>query len=215
MLIINKLKKVITVLSREKKLEQFYALFKNEMTVLDVGFSNETKRKVPDTTNYFIKTYRYNPGTYTGLSNEQTDGMEQLYPGFKFVSYSGGRFPFNDNEFDWVFSNAVIEHVGADDNQKVFLNEMLRVSRNVFFTTPNKFLPVESHSNILFLHWNDSVFCKYCKKRKQWWSTKDHLYLFSKNRLKKLLKESDSSEYQIYCNRTALMTMTFTVVCRK
>jgi len=42
----------------------------------------------------------------------------------------------------------VIEHVGDEDAQLLFLNEMMRVAKNVFFTTPNKYLPVESEIDL-------------------------------------------------------------------
>ncbi len=215
MSIILTIKKKVVLYSRRKKTDHFYSMFKEGMTVLDVGFANETKRKVPDTINYFLKNYRYDYKTYTALSIEKTDGMAELYPKCRFVNYNGGIFPFKDNEFDWVFSNAVIEHVGDDINQKEFLNEMLRVAKNVYFTTPNKFFPFESHSNILFLHWNNYLFYKFCAKMKPRWSTKKLLYLFSKARLQSLLKESRAREYTIFCNRMVLITMTFSVVCRK
>jgi len=215
MSIISAIKKKIVISSRKRKLDQFHSGFKEGMTVLDVGFTNETKRKVADTTNYFLKNYRYDHKTYTGLSIDDTDGIDQLYPECRFVSYNGGIFPFKDNEFDWVFSNAVIEHLGDDIRQKKFLNEMLRVAKHVYFTTPNKYFLIESHTFILFLHWNNYIFYKYCAKMQPWWSTKEHLYLFSKKRLQRLLEESCAREYTIICNRTALMTMTFSVVCEK
>jgi ubiquinone/menaquinone biosynthesis C-methylase UbiE len=54
--------------------------------------------------------------------------MEVLFPGKRFVQYAGGRFPFSNKTFDWVFSNAVIEHVGDENAQLLFLNEMMRVA---------------------------------------------------------------------------------------
>ena len=215
MSIFSAIKKGVTISSRNEKLDQFYSKFTEGMSVLDVGFKNEIKKKVPDTTNYFLKSYRYAHNTYTGLSIEDTDGMDQLYPKCRFVSYDGGVFPFKDNEFDWVFSNAVIEHVGDNLKQKQFLNEMLRVAKNVYFTTPNKYFPIESHTNIIFLHWNNNLFYRYCSKMKPWWSTKEHLYLFSKKRLQHMLEESCAREYIIIQNRTALMTMTLSVVANK
>ena len=90
--------------------------------------------------------------------------MERLFPGKRFVRYPGGRFPFADQEFEWVFSNAVIEHVGGPADQLEFINEMLRVGRDVFFTTPNKYFPFETHTNAFFLHWNNALFHWWCDK---------------------------------------------------
>jgi hypothetical protein len=210
------IRKRIDISSRKRKLDQFYSKFKEGMNVLDVGFANETKiRNPPAKINYFLKTYRYDPKTYTGISIEDTDGMDELYPEFRFVSYNGRTFPFKNDEFDWAFSNAVIEHVGNHKRQKEFLDEMLRVAKNVFFTTPNKYFPIESHTNIVFLHWSNYVFYKYiAKKYGICWPTKERPTLFSKRRLQVLLKESCASEYTILCNRNALMTMTFSVICK-
>jgi len=212
---IDKLKKRITISSRMKKLEQFYSAIGGGVTVLDVGVSNEVIRKVPDTTNYFLKNYQLPASSYTGLGIEPFDEMEKMHPGKRFVSYPGGRFPFKDDQFDWTFSNAVIEHVGNEDKQLEFINEMLRVSRNVFFTTPNKYFPVESHTNILFLHWNNYLFYKFCQSKPGLSHiSSDSVYLFSRTRLKAILEKSNANQYKIISNRMGLITMTFTILCK-
>ena len=61
--------------------------------------------------------------------------------------------PFADGEFDIVFSNAVIEHVGGREQQRRFVEESLRVARRAFVTTPNRWFPVEVHTRLPLVHW--------------------------------------------------------------
>jgi len=213
MSLIKNLKDKVMKKSREEKLSHFYSLYKEGMTVLDVGVSSESKAGLP-ARNYFLKNYRYDPKYYTGLGVQDLSQMSDLFPGKKFIQYPGGKFPFEDNEFDWVFSNAVIEHVGDDNAQLQFINEMLRVAKNVFFTTPNKYFPIEAHTNIFFLHWNNAIFYNWCKTHKTW-VTKDNLYLLSGDRLEKLMKLSNAASFEIHKGRLFSMVMTYTVTCRK
>ena len=61
--------------------------------------------------------------------------------------------PFADNSFDLVVSNAVIEHVGGLQ-QRCFLQESVCVARkDVFFTTPNRWYPIELHTLLPFIHY--------------------------------------------------------------
>ena len=78
-------------------------------------------------------------------------------PGFAAYQPADGlNLPFEDKQFDLVYSNAVIEHVGMEAEQRRFLEEHARVGRYWIATTPNKTFPVESHSNVLFKHWTKS-----------------------------------------------------------
>ncbi len=70
-----------------------------------------------------------------------------------YVVADGCHLPFADDAFDMVVSNAVIEHVGDADRQRLFVAEHLRTARNVVITTPNRWFPVESHTQVLLLHW--------------------------------------------------------------
>ena len=58
--------------------------------------------------------------------------------------------PFKDNEFDVVFSNSVIEHVGDFWDQKLFAAEVQRVSKRYFLQTPSFWFPYEPHAMIPF-----------------------------------------------------------------
>jgi len=52
---------------------------------------------------------------------------------------------FRDNEFDVVFSNSVIEHVGDLKRQKMMALEIERVGKKYWVQTPNKHFPIEPH----------------------------------------------------------------------
>ncbi|MDZ8239676.1 MAG: class I SAM-dependent methyltransferase [Nostoc sp. ChiQUE01a] len=52
---------------------------------------------------------------------------------------------FQDQEFDIVFSNSVIEHVGDYSEQRQMANEVMRVGQRYFIQTPNLYFPIEPH----------------------------------------------------------------------
>ncbi|GIZ51861.1 methyltransferase domain-containing protein [Noviherbaspirillum aridicola] len=63
------------------------------------------------------------------------------------------RLPFADGEFDWVFCNEVIEHVGPFERQLALVKELYRVARKgVFVTTPNRRHPIEFHTGLPLIH---------------------------------------------------------------
>lgn len=71
----------------------------------------------------------------------------------RFVLCDGRALPFKAAAVDMVFSNAVIEHVGSESDQRCFVAEHARVGRTWMTTTPNRWFPVESHTLTLLRHW--------------------------------------------------------------
>jgi hypothetical protein len=53
-------------------------------------------------------------------------------------------------DFDVVFSNSVIEHVGPEENQHLFAREVLRLGRTYWVQTPSPWFPIEAHCGMPF-----------------------------------------------------------------
>ena len=91
----------------------------------------------------------------TVLNLEPFDDFEASFmtPNMNAVVGDGTQLPYADKEFDIVFSNSVIEHLGTADRQEVFAREAQRVGRKHWIQTPAKEFPVEPHYFALGLHW--------------------------------------------------------------
>jgi hypothetical protein len=118
--------------------------------ILDVG---ATADQSYESSNYLEKLYPHK-SEITAVGTEDAAFLQKLYPGMRVVQANGRHLPFRDCEFDVVHSSAVLEHVGSRDHQMAFVLECCRVARKaVFFTTPNRWFPVEFHTVLPFVHW--------------------------------------------------------------
>jgi SAM-dependent methyltransferase len=146
----------VSLRSRQRKLQLFLDELHPtaETSVLDVG-ADELGFGEGDgcaTMNFFEEHYPW-PERITALGLHDGAGFRARYPGITYVQGDACALPFADGEFDIVFSNAVIEHVGRRERQRRFIFEALRVGRRVFITTPNRRFPVEVHTRLPFVHW--------------------------------------------------------------
>ncbi len=146
--------------------------------ILDVGVTSDTSQAE---SNYFEKLYPY-PDRITCVGTEDGAHLEREYPGLKYIKVRTGEpLPFAAREFDIVFSNAVIEHVGSRAEQAAFARELCRVGNAIFVTTPNRWFPVEHHTGLPLLHWLPSkAFRKLIKSsRYRYWSDEKNLNLLT------------------------------------
>lgn len=146
----------ISLRSRRRKLELFLDELKpsGETTVLDVGVDELVFGEGDSCTtlNFFEEHYPW-PEQITALGLYEGAQFRARYPHIRYVQGDACALPFDDGEFDVVFSNAVVEHVGDRDRQRLLVSEALRVGRRVFVTTPNRWFPIEVHTRLPLVHW--------------------------------------------------------------
>ncbi|MDD5567296.1 MAG: class I SAM-dependent methyltransferase [Patescibacteria group bacterium] len=201
----------ISEYNRNRKWRRFLKIFKPspELKVLDVGFSEQEYSK---TDNFLEKHYPYQD-KITALGIDRANEFNKRYPNIKTVTYTGETFPFHNKEFDVCWSNAVIEHVGDEMKQLKFLQEINRVSRHGYLTTPNKMFPIEVHTRLPLLHylpkrWFDEIIRHTNRK----WAADEYMHLLTERKLRRLLSTAGIDKYKIYKNRIAFFTLDFVVI---
>jgi 2-polyprenyl-3-methyl-5-hydroxy-6-metoxy-1,4-benzoquinol methylase len=136
--------------SRTRKLEILNASFPfDEKTrVLDVG------GQVQGAQGQFINQYPHLENvTVVNIRDEHLVAIREEYPQITTRVADARKLPFDDDEFDIVYSNAVIEHVGGWEDQVAMAREVSRVAKNWFVTTPNRWFPFEFHLRLPFVSW--------------------------------------------------------------
>lgn len=134
--------KPISAYSRRKRAEQFIKKMKlkDNMRVLDVGGQ-------PQIWDHVEIPLQITCLNLPGISVTSHKSHHQI----TYVEGDGCSMPeFNFGQFDLIFSNSVIEHVGSDKSRKAFADEIRRLSNNYWIQTPYKYFPVEAHCGMPF-----------------------------------------------------------------
>ncbi|HYI74780.1 MAG TPA: methyltransferase domain-containing protein [Gaiellaceae bacterium] len=146
----------ISLRSRQRKLQLFLDELRPsaETTVLDVGADEIGFGEGGGcgTMNFFEEHYPW-PERITALGLHDGTAFRARYPNTAYVQGDACSLPFADGQFDVVFSNAVVEHVGDRKRQRQLVSEAIRVGRRVFLTTPNRRFPIEVHTRLPLVHW--------------------------------------------------------------
>lgn len=123
---------------RRRRFELFRSLLsrlERPVTVLDIGG-----------TEYFWETMGYAAEMDVRIVLLNLYRAPVRRPGFRSVVGDAREMPrFGEDQFDVVFSNSVIEHVGDFEQQRRMAAEIRRVGKRFFVQTPNRYFPIEPH----------------------------------------------------------------------
>ena len=197
--ILSKIALELSLVARQSMVNIFFELFPptNNFTVLDLGVTSERDPSA----NFLEKLYPF-PENLTCAGMQDASWLAEEYPGTKFVQLEAGKpLPFKDQEFDCIYSNAVIEHVGTRKDQMAFVRELMRVSKSFYITTPNRYFPVEMHTHVPLLHLLPQKLFRYFLKLKGevFYAEEKNLNLLSRQDLLNLFpKETKPSTVYIY-----------------
>lgn len=132
---------------RRRRLVKFIEAFPNisSYCVLDVGGR-------PFLWQLLKEEYGLAPKSLT-LLNTPSEVLLPDSSDYSIVIADGRELPYEDNSFDLVFSNSVIEHVGDYAQMAQFAKECDRVGHGLYIQTPNRWFPIEAHFGTAFIHW--------------------------------------------------------------
>ena len=185
----------VSLYARKRMLRSLMALAQPTAatTVLDVGVTCDQR----EDSNFFEKLY---PHIYnvTAVGLEDAAFLEQDFPGLTYIQADGLSLPFADHSFDLVVSFAVIEHVGDRQQQRAFVQELCRVGRSVYLTTPNRWYPVEFHSILPLVHWLPPVWFRRVLRwlGKDFWAKEENLNLLTRSELRAMFPAAATVYYK-------------------
>lgn len=173
--------------------------------LLDIGVSSEEH----SSSNMLEKVHSW-PEMITALGVEDHQSLELVYPGLRFVQGDGRRLPFEPESFDFVYSHAVIEHVGSREQQCCFLAEALRVARKaVFITTPDRSHPLEFHTGLPLIHYLPHRWYRrmYRLLGRGFYATEANLNLLTGRELVELAKQASAGSFRFKLVGTRFLGM--------
>jgi hypothetical protein len=102
---------------------------------------------------------------------------------------------FEGRVFDSVFSNSVIEHVGALDKREAFASEVRRLGKSYWVQTPSRWFPIEAHNGMPFWWLYPAALRRYLikrwrKKLPEWTEMIEHTTVLDKREMRRLFPEA-------------------------
>jgi hypothetical protein len=179
---------------RHKIFDEFVKFKNNDTNITTLNISAEESDGNNETRYTFTwnKPHEQQKKVYVRLDHANSKKLFTWDAGPELMSHnrSPGNLPFDDETFDWVFCEAVIEHVGGSERQFLLLKELMRVARKgIFVTTSNRWHPIEFYTALPLLHWLPSSMWKRLLKflGKEVWASESMLNLLDAKALQKFV----------------------------
>ena len=117
---------------------------------LDIGTTEDINN---ESSNTIIKNLR-KVNIFKSISNQDIKSSFFEKKLKKSITDDLSKIELDEFSSDIVLSNATIEHVGSEQNQRKMLDNIIKLSKKVFvISTPNRYYPIDFHTKIPFLHW--------------------------------------------------------------
>lgn len=121
-------------------------LEKKKVRIIDLGGTRKYWNIFP---NEFFKRYNLEITVVNSL-------QEKFSNGENFIFFEGdvcNLSSIENQSFDIVHSNSVLEHVGDFEKMKKFSEEVARLGKIIYLQTPYFWFPIEPHFMMPFFHW--------------------------------------------------------------
>lgn len=212
MKIIERLKWKVSVWNRTRKLDFFCERMSEGDRIIDIGVMPLNDRNGAGTN--YLEEYFLVKGYPIDALAKCTEGEEREFDSFKehyrncrLLFFDGMDFPAVKKPYDIALCNAVIEHVGTRETQRKWLERLRPICRKLIITTPNRYCPIEAHTNTFLRH-------IVSKRFRDWLSTEHNLNLFSLKEFQEILEASGFRVVEIKKNKLLFCTLDFVIVCQ-
>lgn len=166
---VKKAKKIDSVLS------DFLGQEIKNKVILDIGTGNG------EIAEYFSKNNKV-------ISVDTIDQRKNKKSKVLFNKVKSEKLPFEDNTFDIIISNHVIEHVLDGEKHIQEIKRVLKKNGICYLATPNRIFPWETHYKVLFIHYLPKIW--FNKILKLFNKFKGDIYLLDYFSLKKLISKN-------------------------
>lgn len=206
MRLIEKMKWWASGFNRRRKIKYIMRNVSDDETIIDVGVSPVSA--IPtDHTNYINEYFLGlgRPIAALGLASEDFSFFRHYYTNCTLHLFDGRNFPNFEKKYDIALCNAVIEHVGTREEQLQWLIGLRSICNRLIITTPNRYFPVESHTNTVLKH----IFSSKYKER----LLSSNINLFSLREFMNLLSAAGFHIVAIKKNKLLFFNIDFVLTC--